>query len=173
MADINSVTLTGRLTRDAELKYAPNGNAIVRFSMAVNRSKRNSDGSWVDEPSFFDCVYFGKPAEAVNSYLSKGRQIAVQGELRQSRWEQEGQSRSRVEVYINNLSLGSGSQGGTGRSDNGAFPPTDNGSQNGGYQRGGYNGGYQGSNSYSKPQGGYQAQPVSGPEDFQDDNIPF
>ena len=86
MSDINCVTLTGRLTRDAELKYTQNGGAIVRFSIAVNRSKRNADGSWADEASYFDCVYFGKGAESVNSYLSRGRQVAVSGELRQSRW---------------------------------------------------------------------------------------
>ena len=105
MSDINCVTLTGRLTRDAELKYTQNGGAIVRFSMAVNRSKRNGDGSWAEETSFIDCVYFGKGAESVNSYLSRGRQVAVSGELRQSRWEQDGQTRSRVEVFVNNLSL--------------------------------------------------------------------
>ena len=64
MSDINCVTLTGRLTRDAELKYTQNGAAIVRFSMAVNRSKRNGDGSWAEEASYFDCVYFGKGAES-------------------------------------------------------------------------------------------------------------
>ena len=103
MSDINCVTLTGRLTRDAELKYTQNGGAIVRFSMAVNRSKRNADGSWAEEASYFDCVYFGKGAESVNSYLSRGRQVAVSGELRQSRWEQDGQTRSRVEVFVNRV----------------------------------------------------------------------
>ena len=169
MSDINSVTLTGRLTRDAELKYSQNGGAVVRFSMAVNRSKRNADGSWSDEASYFDCVYFGKGAEAVNSYLSKGRQVAVSGELRQSRWEQEGQSRSRVEVFVTNLSLLS--QGGSRGQES---------AQDGGFQRGNsYSGrdGNQNTNSYTRPQAApqYQApsQAPNGPEGFQDDDIPF
>ena len=169
MSDINCVTLTGRLTRDAELKYTQNGGAIVRFSMAVNRSKRNADGSWADEASYFDCVYFGKGAESVNSYLSRGRQVAVSGELRQSRWEQDGQTRSRVEVFVNNLSLLS--QGGS---------KTQEGDGNGSsYQRpaSSYR---ENQNSYSKPQPQYNQQPQmqgspisGGPEEFQDDDIPF
>ena len=105
-ADINSVTLTGRLTRDSELKYMQSGNAQVRFSIAVGRSKRNADGSWGTETSYFDCVYYGKPAEGVNSFLQKGRQVALTGELRQDRWEgQDGQARTRVEIYVSSLLL--------------------------------------------------------------------
>ena len=170
MSDINCVTLTGRLTRDAELKYSQNGGAIVRFSMAVNRSKRNADGSWADEASYFDCVYFGKGAESVNSYLSKGRQVAVSGELRQSRWEQDGQTRSRVEVFVNNLSLLS--QGGSRSQDQSVD------GNNGSYQRQApsYR---ENQNSYSKPQNQFSSQPQyqapsgNGPEEFQDDDIPF
>ena len=166
MSDINCVTLSGRLTRDAELKYTQNGGAIVRFSMAVNRSKRNGDGSWAEEASYFDCVYFGKGAESVNSYLSRGRQVAVSGELRQSRWEQDGQTRSRVEVFVNNLSLlsqgGSKSQEGDG-GNGGSYQKPQSTNQN----------------SYSKPQNQYRPQPQyqapvsNGPEEFQDDDIPF
>lgn len=170
MSDINSVTLSGRLTRDAELKYSQNGGAIVRFSMAVNRSKRNGDGSWADETSFFDCVYFGKGAEGVNSYLSKGRQVAISGELRQSRWEQDGQSRSRVEIFVNNLSLLS--QGGSRSQDQGEMPSSSYQRNAGGYSS--QNG--QGQNSYARPQNQYASQPkmdTAGPEEFQDDDIPF
>ena len=167
MSDINCVTHTGRLTRDAELKYTQNGGAIVRFSIAVNRSKRNADGSWADEASYFDCVYFGKGAESVNSYLSRGRQVAVSGELRQSRWEQDGQTRSRV--FVNNLSLLS--QGGS--------KPQDGDGNGGSYQRPA-SPVRENQNSYTKPQSQNRMQPQSqmapmsvGPEDFQDDDIPF
>lgn len=108
MADLNSVCLTGRLTRQAEVRYSQNANggAIVRFSIAVNRRKRSADGnSWEEEPNYFDCVYMGRAAEAVSRFLDKGKQVAVSGELRQSRWEQDGQNRSRVEVFVTNLSL--------------------------------------------------------------------
>ena len=115
MADINTVCLTGRLTRQAEIRYSQSGGgAIVRFSLAVNRRKRTADGQgWEDEANFFDCVYFGRAAEAVNQYLEKGRQVAISGELRQSKWEQDGQQRSKVEIAVSNLSLvgGRGSEG--------------------------------------------------------------
>ena len=170
MSDINSVTLTGRLTRDAELRYSQNGGAVVRFSIAVGRSKRNADGTWSDETSFIDCVYFGKSAEGVNSYLSKGRQIAVSGEHRQARWEQDGQSRSRVEVYVNNLTLLS--QGGS--------KAQDGGNEGAGFSRntGSYssqgNGEPRNQNSYVRPQGQRQAAAMTpGPEEFGNDDIPF
>ena len=107
MADLNSVCLIGRLTRQAEIRYSQaGGGAVVRFSIAVNRRKRSADGSgWEDEANFFDCVFFGRSAESINQYLEKGRQVSIVGELRQSRWEQDGASRSRVEIVVNQLNL--------------------------------------------------------------------
>ena len=111
--DINQVILVGRLTRDAELRYSSGGMAVCKFSVAVNRRKRSGE-QWVDEASFFDIAYFGKAAEAVNQYLQKGKQVAIQGELRQNRWEQDGQSRSKVEIAANNVQLLGGAGGGGG-----------------------------------------------------------
>ena len=109
MADINHVVLVGRLTRDAELKFTSGGQAVCKFSIAVNRRRKQGD-QWVDEPSFFDIVLWGRQGETLNQYLVKGKQIGVDGELRQDRWEQDGQKHSRVEVVANNLQLlGSGS----------------------------------------------------------------
>ena len=112
--DLNCVTLVGRLTRESEMRYSQNGGAIIRFSLAVNRRKRTGD-KWEDEVNYFDCVYFGKSAEGINQYLEKGRQVAISGELRQNRWEQDGQARSRVEVFVNSLQLLS--QAGRGEND--------------------------------------------------------
>lgn len=111
MADINHVVLVGRLTKNAELKYTNNGQAVSKFSIAVNSRKKKED-QWVDEAHFFDIVYWGKGAEAVTPYLLKGKQVGVEGSLRQNRWEQEGQSRSKVEINANNVMLlGGKSQG--------------------------------------------------------------
>jgi single-strand DNA-binding protein len=112
MADINHVTLIGRLTRDAELKYASNGFAIASFAIAVNRRRKNGD-QWVEEASFFDINLFGKSAEALKQYLVKGKQVAIGGELRQDRWEQDGQSRSKVVVIANNVQLIGGNSNNT------------------------------------------------------------
>jgi single-strand DNA-binding protein len=114
MADINQVVLIGRLTRDVELKYTNSGFAIANLSLAVNRRVKRDD-TWQDEGNFFNCVLIGKRAEALAQYLVKGKQIGIQGELRQDRWEQDGQPRSRVEIFINDIQLlgGRGSEQGS------------------------------------------------------------
>jgi single-strand DNA-binding protein len=104
MADINQVVLIGRLTRDVELKYTNTGFAIANLSLAVNRRVKRDD-TWQDEGNFFNCVLIGKRAEALAQYLVKGKQVGIQGELRQDRWEQDGQPRSRVEIFINDIQL--------------------------------------------------------------------
>ncbi|WP_010258313.1 single-stranded DNA-binding protein [Treponema primitia] len=122
MADINHVVLVGRLTRDAELKYTANGQAVCKFSIAVNRRRKNGD-QWIDEANFFDVVLWGRQGESLNQYLVKGKMVGVDGELRQDRWEQDGQNRSKVEIVATNLQLlgggpGGGASGGTqGRSE--------------------------------------------------------
>jgi single-strand DNA-binding protein len=133
MADVNHVVLIGRLTRDAELKYTNSGLAITKFSIAINRRRKQGD-NWVDEANFFDCVNMGRQGEAIQKYLQKGKQVAVDGELRQDRWEQDGQRRSKVEIYANNIQLlGGGGSGGSGGQASGS-------QQGGGDSWGGYDG---------------------------------
>lgn len=118
MADINHVVLVGRLTRDAELKFINSGTAVSKFSIALNKRKKVNE-QWVEEAHFFNIVLWGKVAEALDPYLKKGKQVGIDGELRQSRWEQDGQSRSRVEIVANNIQLLGGktdSSGGSGNS---------------------------------------------------------
>ena len=114
--DINSVVLVGRLTRDAEMRYTNSGTAICKFSLAVNRRKRSGD-NWEDEVSYFDIVVWGRQGEAVSRFLEKGKQVSVAGELRQSRWEQDGQTRSRVEVVAANIQLLGGTPSGANQSE--------------------------------------------------------
>jgi single-strand DNA-binding protein len=111
MRDISVVVLTGRLTKDSALRYTKGGTPIASFSLAVNRSVKHGD-AWEDEASFFDIDFWGKAAEAVNRYLVKGQQVGVEGELRQDRWGQDGQSRSKVVVNATNVRL-LGGQGST------------------------------------------------------------
>jgi single-strand DNA-binding protein len=108
MMDLNHVVLIGRLTRDAELTYAAGGQAVCKFSIAVNRRRKNGE-QWVDEVSFFAIVVWGGQGETLNRYLIKGKLVGIDGELRQDRWEQDGQSRSKVEIVANNLQLLGGS----------------------------------------------------------------
>ena len=103
-SDINSVVIVGRLTRDAELRYLNSGTAVASISIAVNRSKKDGD-QWISEANFFDVSYFGKGAEGIKPYLTKGTQIAVQGSLRQDRWEKDGQKFSRVNILADSIEL--------------------------------------------------------------------
>ncbi|MDR0503938.1 MAG: single-stranded DNA-binding protein [Treponema sp.] len=104
MVDINRVILIGRLTREAELKYTSGGQAVCKFSIAVNRRKKNGD-QWEDEANYFDIVLWGRQGEALHPYLQKGKMVGIDGELRQDRWQQDGQNRSKVEIVANTLQL--------------------------------------------------------------------
>ena len=104
MADVNHVIIIGRLTKDILLKFTSGGMAIGSFSIAVNRRTKKGD-QWVEEASFFDVSLFGKSAEGLAQYLTKGKQVAVEGELRQDRWQQDGQPRSKVTIAANNVQL--------------------------------------------------------------------
>ena len=116
MGDINSVIIVGRLTRDAELKYTGSGMALCNFSVAVNRRVKKGD-QWTDEASFFDLTLFGKTAENLNKHLVKGGQVAVQGSLKQDRWEKDGQRFSKIGIFAENVQLlGGGKQSGQGQS---------------------------------------------------------
>ena len=94
MTDINKTVLVGRLTKDIEIKYTNSGAAIGNLSIAVNRS-RKQDNQWVDEASFFDVKIYGKMAESLRPYLTKGKQIAVEGFLKQERWQKDGRRKFR------------------------------------------------------------------------------
>jgi single-strand DNA-binding protein len=137
MADLNHVVLIGRLTRDAELKTTASGQAVCKFSIAVNRRKKNGD-HWEDEGNFFDIVLWGRQGESLHQYLLKGKMVGVDGELRQDRWQQDGQNRSKVEIVANYLQLlgggpGSGSSGASYGGGTGSAPSErQNFSQNGG-----------------------------------------
>jgi len=115
MADINHVIIVGRLVRDAELKYTNSGMAVCKFSIAVNRRKKDGD-QWVEEANFFDIVLWGKSGESINQYLVKGKQVGIEGELRQDRWEQDGQNRSKIEIFATNVQLLGGQGNGQGSS---------------------------------------------------------
>jgi len=95
MSDLNRVTLIGRLTRDAALKFTNSGLAILEFSIAVDRSVKRND-KWEKEAHFFDITLFGKLGEAIAQYMTKGQQVAVDAHLQQDRWgdKETGKKRS-------------------------------------------------------------------------------
>lgn len=110
MTDINNVTLVGRLTKDADIRYTTSGTAVLNFSVAVNESRKQGE-KWVEEASFFDVTLFGKMGESIHQYMTKGKQVAVSGRLQQQRWQKDGQNYSRIAVIANCVQLFSGAQG--------------------------------------------------------------
>lgn len=111
---INRVTISGNLTRDPELRATAGGTQVLSFGVAVNDRRRNpQNGEWEDYPNFVDCTMFGTRAEAVSRYLSKGSKVAIEGKLRYSSWERDGQRRSKLEVIVDEIEfLSRGQQGG-------------------------------------------------------------
>ena len=107
--DLNRVFLIGRLTRDPELRSTNNGTMFCRFSIASNRSYYRKEGDQKEGDlqeyvGYFDCVAWGKQAEVISKYLSKGRRVGVDGSLRWSQWEnQEGKKQSKVEIHVDNF----------------------------------------------------------------------
>ncbi len=111
--DFNSVTLIGRLTADPVSKYLPSGNAVVEFSIANNYYVSTKNAT---EVNYFEVVAFGKIAETVSKYLTKGKQVAIMGTLRQERWQDKdtNASRSRVRIIMQSMQMlgGSGTSAG-------------------------------------------------------------
>lgn len=96
MNDINSITLIGRITKDAEMKYTSGGTAISTFSLANNRKYKETESV-----SYFNCQIWGKVAEALTQYLTKGKRIGVQGRAEEQRWDDKETGKPRSKVVIN------------------------------------------------------------------------
>ena len=104
MANYNKILLLGNLTRDPQLSYTPNQTAVVDFGLATNRRWTAQDGNQREETCFIDCRAFGRQAENINKYLSKGRLVFIEGRLTFDTWTaQDGSKRSRHRVTVENL----------------------------------------------------------------------
>lgn len=103
---INRVIITGNLTRDPELRRTQSGLPVLDFGVAVNdRRKNSSTGEWEEYANFLDCTMFGARAESLSSILAKGVKVAVEGKLRWSQWERDGQKRSKVSIIADEVEL--------------------------------------------------------------------
>ena len=112
---INKVMISGNLTRDPELRSTASGLPVLGFGVAVNdRRKNQQTGEWEDYPNFIDCTMFGARAESLSRFLSKGTKVSIEGKLRWSQWEREGQKRSKIEVIVDELEFMSGRGEGAG-----------------------------------------------------------
>ncbi len=168
MANLNKVMLIGRLTRDPEVRTFSNGGKVAKFGFAVNNRKKNpQSGQWEDEPVYLDVEAFnrgefGKQADLVEQYLTKGRQVFIEGHLRLDQWEKDGQKRSRLWVVVDNMQfLDSRPDGASGGGEMGARPP-----------RASTAAPRNAEPSYSNG-GGYGGYDEPGPSNGNEDDIPF
>lgn len=103
---INKVMITGNLTRDAEVRTTQSGTAVMNLGVAVNDRRRNPQtGEWEDYANFVDCTMFGRRAEAIQNYLTKGTKVAIEGRLHYSSWDDRttGQKRHKLDVTIDEI----------------------------------------------------------------------
>lgn len=107
MPSFNLVVLAGNLTRDPELRYLPSGNAVTKLALAINRNWTTEDGQKREEVTFVDVDAFGKQAETIAKYFSKGRGILVEGRLKLDQWEDRAaaQKKSRLGVVLESFSF--------------------------------------------------------------------
>jgi single-strand DNA-binding protein len=102
--NINRVILTGNLTRDPELRSTQGGTSVCSLRMAVNGTRKDESGNWVDKPNYFDVTVFGQQGENCAQYLAKGRPVAVDGRLNWREWEtQEGAKRQSVDIIADSV----------------------------------------------------------------------
>lgn len=117
MASYNKVLLMGNLTRDPELRFTANNQPVAQIGLAVNRYYTSSTGEKKEEVTFVDCEAWGRTAELINQYFSKGRPIFIEGRLKLDQWEdQQGQKRSRHKVVIESFQFVDSKGGGGGES---------------------------------------------------------
>ncbi len=105
MSDINKVIITGRVTRDSELRQTPNGTAVTDVSVVSNRVW-SKGGDRQEEATFVDVTLWGKQAESLSQYLTKGRHVMVEARLKLNSWEtDEGVKRSKLTLVAENINL--------------------------------------------------------------------
>lgn len=111
---LNKAMIYGNLTRDPEMKALPSGMNVTSFSLATNRRYKDRDGNYQDAVDYHNVVVFGRQAETVNQYLTKGSGAYVEGRMQTRSWEKDGQKHYRTEVVADRVQFGprSGGEGG-------------------------------------------------------------
>jgi single-strand DNA-binding protein len=124
MASYNKVLLMGNLTRDVEIKQIGSGQSVANIGLAVNRRFRTQSGEDRDETTFIDCEAWGRQAEVMAQYLSKGRPVFIEGRLKLDTWQDknDGSNRSKMRVVVESFQFidSGGGQGGGGGGGGGA-----------------------------------------------------
>lgn len=157
---LNKVILVGRLTRDPELRYTPNGKPVASFAIAIDRPVAAKGGE--KETDFVDIVAWNNTAEVVSKYATKGSLVGIDGRLQVRQYEKDGQKRKAYEVVASDVRLLGSRPSGQGGSE-GGYAPRDN--QGYGRESGSYS-------SYEPAPGGNHSY-NQGPSDMGVDDLPF
>jgi single-strand DNA-binding protein len=111
MANFNKVLLMGNLTRDPEVRYTPKGTAVGDLGIAINDSYKAQDGTIKETVTYVDIEVWGRQAETCKQYLTKGRAVFVEGQLKLDQWEQDGQKKSKLKVRADRVQFLGGGPG--------------------------------------------------------------
>jgi single-strand DNA-binding protein len=172
----NKVILMGNLTRDPEVRYTASNMAIAKIGLAVNRKYRTADGQMKEDVLFVDCDAFGKTAEAIGKFLTKGRPIFIEGQLRLDQWQDKtsGENRSKLKVVIDTFQFIDSKPGGGGGGRGGDVEAS------GGYDEMDQGGGGGGGGGGGRPAGGARvvtrpsnAGAAPQPQEIAEEDIPF
>ena len=118
MAGLNKVMIIGNLGRDPEMRYTPSGSPVTSFSVAVSRNWKSREGEAREETEWFNVTCWDKLAEIANQYLTKGKQVYIEGRLRTHSWDDKttGEKKYRTEVVATDMTM-LGQRGGEGGGD--------------------------------------------------------
>lgn len=159
---LNKVMLMGNITRDIELKHIQSNQAVATIGLALNRSWKTPEGEKREEVTFVDCEAWGRTAEVIAQYFSKGKPIMIEGRLKLDTWQdkESGANRSKMRVVIENFFFVGGGGGGSGGG-------------GGGESAGGYSRGSGSSPNQSRSAAGGSARQSDGPAVVPESDIPF
>lgn len=166
MAGLNKAMLIGRLGRDPEIRYSQQGTAVVNFTMATNEQWTDKNtGEKQERTEWHRIVAFGKPAEILEKYLSKGSQVYIEGRLQTRNYEKDGQTHYTTEIVVSDFTF----LGGRGDNQGNDYPSS------GGYQKAPSGGGYSQQGAAAPNAQNFQGQtrPGGGQAPMQDEDIPF
>ena len=126
---LNRVILLGRLGRDPEVRYAQSGTTVATLNMATDERRPDGSGGWKNETEWHRVVLFGKQADLAKQYLTKGREVLIEGSLRTRQWQdKDGQKRWTTEVVAQNMRF-VGGRGGAGGAGAGGGQPFERGTE--------------------------------------------
>lgn len=158
--DLNSCNFIGRLGKDPEVRYLPSGVSVANFSIACGDDYKDKNGNKIEQTNWINCEAFGKLADIIGQYLTKGSQVHVTGKQVTEKWQgQDGSDKYTTKIKVHDMQMLGGKQSDHGGAQNQSQAPQ--------------NQGHPPPPPQNQPMGVQQGQPSGGFDDSFDDDIPF